>query len=381
MRVYIAYRSLKEMFGGGQAQAAAEPAAGNPRAAGGFSFGQQKTAFGLNPPEMLLELELPGNDRRLVLPLLRDVQIGDSIGEAHFEIEADVQIGLATSLLMALPSGTILTSVYVRYFVRNAIGTDRPCIAFSLPGNAAWAASRVREFRNVELVSLSTPSNPSGISTLSNRISLVFRTSVSLHHILLTLRDWEYNKDFVNQTVWEGNARLPLIPGVTTIESHGAIKAVQWNAAAVISWTPQNHWLYPRSLRLAFYTLILIRRFSNSALSMLDINIVKKIFGLIASPENSGVMPILIASEQTDIVVKQREMYVKLLEDSELEFQETIMRPGGSALQNLKFKFGQQPPAMMPQMPQSQPGAGPTAGPSVPQVGMQPGGFTFGPRK
>jgi hypothetical protein len=106
---------------------------------------------------------------------------------------------------------------------------------------------------------------------------------------------------------------LPYFPGVSLVRSfdRNLSFAVPWNMFAM-SFNKRTYWLYPRRTRLLFRTLLMIRKYRDHAgLGRLDMNVVRIIFDLIATPRPLW----LPLAEQEVVLGDTQERYRMMLAD------------------------------------------------------------------
>lgn len=116
----------------------------------------------------------------------------------------------------------------------------------------------------------------------ANSVVLRFASSVGLFSDLVTCKELRMNLDSFFHPV---NPALPVFPGVTLVRSlnQNLQFAISWNWFEM-RYSPKNYWLYERKDRLIFKTILLIRKFRSTALTFIDMNVIRLIFDLIAVP-------------------------------------------------------------------------------------------------
>lgn len=328
----------------------------------------------------------------------------------------------ATSLLVAgmfkKAEKAVLASVTIGYFTSttSSLSDDMPTHSLS---SSKPTPTRTIEFRNARFesceinarsqnafVSQPTPTfgaspfgpqPPSSLPSVSNSIQLKFSGSTIVQSELASLRDVRLNSDVFTLT---NRPNLPCFPGTTLIRSLGQNIhfAFSWNWFDM-HFSAKTYWLYERKDRLIFRTLLMIRRFRNTALSHIDMNVLKIIFDLVATP-----VPVLLHSpDQLRGVQAMRAEFVELSSKEEAErvdavdsavfgnkplsyFNSTVTVPrslefaglGTGPRPTTGFSFGGQPAFGQPQTPKQA-----IFGNGLPiQAGDAPaavaGGFNFG---
>jgi hypothetical protein len=132
------------------------------------------------------------------------------------------------------------------------------------------------------------PTNPWQPSNMANTIVLRFSSSTALFSDLVTCKEWRLNSELYSNP----RPALPVFPGTTLVRSlnHNLQFAINWNWFD-LRYSNKNYWLYERKDRLIFRTILLIRKFRSTALTFIDMNVIKIIFDLIAVP-----MPLMLTA-------------------------------------------------------------------------------------
>ena len=309
--------------------------------------------------------------------------------------------GLASMMLAQMRHDCeVFPSIRIQVDINNPLQMDDDVPALILPIPNA-TPFRCVEFRNAVITEMSsdqvkmgTEMAPGKTITYTHKMdntNLWIESRICIQSSPVSRRDLGMCQDFVSHPPWDG---LPFYPGISSIAMATPTggrkqRLIQWNAFAPAPWTPERHWLYPRSLRRIFFTLLLIRRFgSSSSMVGMDMNILRKIFQEIAAAEgHSAIYPFKLRDEESKkAFAKQRQIYVEAIQDREATdvLEAVCAVPGQSKsiysgpVQNAPptatrqgFRFGGQPHVQV-QVQQQQQQQAPIQNP------VQKMGFSFG---
>jgi hypothetical protein len=143
------------------------------------------------------------------------------------------------------------------------------------------------------------------IPAFPNTLTLKFVAATLVLSEALTKREARWMPDLARSPT---RRDLPYFPGVSLVRSfdRNLSFSIPWNMFSM-SFNKRTYWLYPRRVRLLFRTLLMIRKYRDqTGLGRLDMNVMRMIFDLIATPRPLW----LPLPDQETMVVETQKQFV-----------------------------------------------------------------------